>query len=238
MSILNVDQINNYYGESHVLRDVSLDVDSGEIVSLLGRNGAGKTTTVRSVMGLTPPRSGSIHFRDDDITGRSPEAISNLGVTLIPEDRSIFPYLSVEENLRLGGFAHEADEARLDTVYKYFPRLQERMDQQGGHLSGGEQQMLAIGRGLMTDPDLLMLDEPTEGLAPLIIETLIGIIEEINDDGVSILLIEQNAKAALELSDRNFILETGEIIHQGTTEELKEREELLEKLLGVKGGLQ
>lgn len=238
MALLEVDGIHTYYGDSHVLHDVSLDVEEGEIVSLLGRNGAGKTTTVRSVMGLTPPRQGSVRFRGDDIAGRSPESISNRGVSLVPEDRNIFPHLTVEENLRLGGFAHGGDEERLDDVCEYFPRLAERLDQLGGHLSGGEQQMLAIGRGLMTDPDLLMLDEPTEGLAPLIVETLVEIIEEINDNGVSILLIEQNVDAALGLSERSFVMETGEITHQSSAEELRRNEALLERVIGVKRGVE
>lgn len=231
--ILTVDGIHTYYGESHILHGVSLTVEEGAIVSLLGRNGAGKTTTVRSIMGLTPPRRGSITFRGEEITGRAPEKISAAGVSLVPEDRDIFPHLTVEENLRLGGLAHDATTEDLERVCEVFPRLSERLDQPGGQMSGGEQQMLAIGRALMTDPDLLLLDEPTEGLAPVIVEDVLEILKEINQDGVSILLIEQNVKAALELADRHHIIETGSNVFDGTSAELEGQEELMMETLGV-----
>lgn len=233
MVLLSIDNIHTYYGESHVLQGISLSVEEGEIVSLLGRNGAGKTTTVRSVMGLTPPRRGTIQFNQEDITGLNPERISQAGITLVPEDRDVFPNLTVEENLRLGGLAHGATNDDIERIGEYFPRLSERMAQEAGQMSGGEQQMLAIGRALLTDPDLLLLDEPSEGLAPVIVEDLIDIIKQIREDGVSILLIEQNVKAALELADRHFIIETGRNVFDGTTEQIRDREELMEQTLGV-----
>ena len=232
--MLKVDEIHTYYGESHILRGISMAMNDGEVVSLLGRNGAGKTTTVRSLTGLTPPRKGSITLNGEEITGWSPERISRAGISHVPEDRDIFPNLTVEENLRLGGLAHDSTRERLERIYSYFPRLEERTDQLAGQMSGGEQQMLAIGRSLMTDPDVLILDEPSEGLAPVIVEDLVDILQEISRDEASLLLIEQNIKIAVELVDRHYVIDSGQNIFDGTTDELFANEELLQTTLGVR----
>lgn len=232
--ILAVDDIHTYYGQSHVLQGVSLSVDDGQVVALLGRNGMGKTTTVRSIMGLTPPRAGDITFRDESLVGKYPEAISKLGISMVPEHRDVFAHLTVEENLKIGGMAHGATRDDYEAIYSYFPRLAERRTQPAGQLSGGEQQMLAVGRSLLTDPDLLMLDEPTEGLAPTITETITTMIDEINDDGVSILLIEQNLRVALALADYHFIIENGQIIYEGSTADLRQHDEMIEQSLGIR----
>lgn len=233
MPLLNVDSIHTTYGQSKILHGISLSVSDGEIVSLLGRNGAGKTTTVRSIMGLTPASKGAIAFDGSEITDWSPERISKAGVSMVPEDRDIFPSLTVEENLRLGGMAHNASADRLERIYGYFPRLNERREQLAGQMSGGEQQMLAIGRSLMTNPDLLVLDEPSEGLAPVIIEDLVEILEEITGAEAAILLIEQNTEVAMDLADRHYIIETGQNRFHGTTDELAANEEIMKTTLGV-----
>jgi branched-chain amino acid transport system ATP-binding protein len=234
MSLLDVSEIDTYYGESHVLYDLSLDVDEGEVVALLGRNGAGKTTTVRSITGLTPPRRGTITFRGAEMTGRSPEEISRAGISLVPEDRGIIPHLMVRENLQLGGYAHGRGSTEdIEAICSYFPALEDLLDGSAGNLSGGEQQMLAVGRGLLAEPDLLILDEPSEGLAPVIVESLVDIIEQINDEGTSILLIEQSLEVALELADRVFVIENGQNVYRGDVDEFKERRDMILGTLGV-----
>jgi branched-chain amino acid transport system ATP-binding protein len=233
MALLEVDDIHTYYGQSHVLQGVSLSIEEGSVVTLLGRNGAGKTTTLRSIMGLTPPRRGEIRLRGEDITADKPERISRAGVSLVPEDREVFPSLTVRENLKLGGIAHEAAEGQLDQVCEYFPRLAERLTQQAGQMSGGEQQMLAIGRALMADPDVLMLDEPSEGLAPNIVDTVVDIVEEINSDGVTVLLVEQNLEVAVDLGDYHNVIENGQMVFSGDSEELLEKPEFVKEKLGV-----
>ncbi|WP_256301633.1 ABC transporter ATP-binding protein [Haloarchaeobius salinus] len=234
MALLDVDSIHTSYGRSKVLHGVSLSVTGGEVVSLLGRNGAGKTTTVRSIAGLTPASEGTIVFDDQEITDWSPEHISKAGISLVPEDRDIFPSLTVEENLRLGGMAHDDSAGRLARIYDYFARLDERRTQLAGQMSGGERQMLAIGRSLMTNPDLLILDEPSEGLAPVIVDDLVDILNEIRGEEAAILLIEQNTEIAMKLADRHYIIETGQNRFHGTTTELKQNEEILETTLGVR----
>lgn len=233
-SVLQVDSINTYYGDSHILHDLSLDVERGEVVSLLGRNGVGKTTTLRSIMGLTPPRSGTILYNGADITGLSPHEILGTGIALVPEEREIFPHLSVEENLRVAtrrSSSEGMDEFSFSDIYDIFPRLDERRAQNGHSLSGGEQQILAIARALLTNPDLLMLDEPTEGLAPQIIEDVVDIIEEISRQDLTILLVEQNVNIADYCADRHYILEKGTVKFEGQLDELDDERQ--SSLLGV-----
>ena len=234
MPLLDLDSIHTAYGQSKILHGISLSVSDAEVVSLLGRNGAGKTTTVRSIAGLTPASDGTIEFDGKEITNWSPERISKAGISVVPEDRDIFPSLTVEENLRLGGMAHGASKDRLERIYNYFARLDERRNQPAGQMSGGEQQMLVIGRSLMTNPDLLILDEPSEGLAPVIVNDLVDILNEISGDEAAVLLIEQNTETAMELADRHYIIETGQNRFHGTTDELMANEEILETALGVR----
>jgi len=247
MSLLEIDDVDAYYGESHILRSLSMAVEAGEICALLGRNGAGKTTTVRCVAGATPPeiRGGSITFRGTDITGMKAEDVTMKGIGLVPEERRIFPNLTVAENLHMSvvaqntfnrvfrGITRESSTRPTEEIYEAFPRLDERRGQMAGTLSGGEQQMLAIARALRQDPDLLMLDEPYEGLAPHIIEDVEDAINRINDAGTTILLIEQNAAAAIEISDRCYVIDMGEVVFDGTAEELRDDTEARQRYLGV-----
>lgn len=231
--LLRVDGIDTYYGSSHVLHGVSLAVERGEIVTLIGRNGAGKTTTLRSVMGLTPPSGGRIVFDGEEIQERRPYEVRRRGVTWVPEDRRVFPTLSVEDNVRLAA-STGGDDADTDRVYELFPRLAERRRQHAGTLSGGEQQMLAIARALVgPETRLLMLDEPSEGLAPQIIEDVRETIVEINRDGVTVLLVEQNADLALDLASRAYVIETGRIEYEGDADRLRGDHELMRQYLGV-----
>lgn len=233
-AVLTVDSINTYYGDSHILHDLSLDANRGEVVSLLGRNGVGKTTTLRSIMGLTPPRSGTIEYRGTDITGRAPYEILDEGIAIVPEERDIFPQLTVAENLRVAKERSSSDATESFTrsdIYDLFTRLDERREQLGHSLSGGEQQMLAIARALLTSPDVLMLDEPTEGLAPQIIEDVVDIIQEIRSKDLTILLVEQNVKIADLCADRHYILEKGVVKFEGQLDELSEQRQ--NSLLGV-----
>ena len=230
--MLNVDDINTYYDEAHVLHDLSIDVNEGEIVALLGRNGAGKTTTLRSIMGIQPPRSGTITFNGDDITDEPPEEVYDRGIGYIDESRAIFPDLTVRENMKVGLGDRDPEEA-FAPVFDYFPRLEERQSQKGGTLSGGEQQMLAIGRVLVSEPDLLLIDEPTEGLMPTLVETISDIIQQLNADGHTILLVEQNSEMTLDICDRAFVISKGQIQYEGTPEEIRDDEELLQEYLAV-----
>ncbi len=235
--MLEVEKVNSFYGESHVLREVSLNVKEGEIVALLGRNGAGKTTTLRTIMGLTPARSGSIQFGKERIETLPPESIANKGISLVPAGRRIFANLNLLENLELPffmkGIASERKRAQVERIFNYFPRLLERKEHKGNRLSGGEQQMLAIGRALMGNVKFMMLDEPSQGLAPLIVKHLTEIIQEINKEGVTILLVEQNALMALELADRVYVMDKGEIVYEGKPEDLWADKKLHQELLGV-----
>lgn len=231
--LLEIDEIDTLYGSSHVLHGVSLAVNRGEIVTLIGRNGAGKTTTLRSVMGLTPPEHGRIRFDGAPIQGEPPYQIRQRGITWVPEDRRVFPNLSVNDNLRLAGTAGEAP-IDTDRVYDLFPRLADRQTQRAGTLSGGEQQMLAIGRALVgPETDLLMLDEPSEGLAPQIIDVVREAIRDINSNGVTVLLVEQNADLALELAERAYVIETGRIQYEGGADQLRDDTALMQQYLGV-----
>ena len=237
--MLRLSGVNTYYGYSHVLHDVSLEVKEGEIVVLLGRNGVGKTTTMKSIMGIQPPKTGKIVFRDEEITGLPPYKIAAKGISMIPEDRRVIPNLTVHENLRLGSLVRRKVgnwKEILDTVLAYFPRLKERMGQKGGSLSGGEQQMLTIGRGLMAAPKLMLIDEPSEGLAPKIIHEIMEIIQKLQKDGVTILLVEQHVEIAMRLSDnlRAYIMEKGEIRLSGTLDELNLRMDEVVHCLGAK----
>ncbi|WP_255152102.1 ABC transporter ATP-binding protein [Halorarius halobius] len=230
-SILEVENLNTFYGKSHALFDVSLSIERGESVALVGRNGAGKTTTLRSIMGIQPPKSGAVRLHGEDIAGRSPDEVRRRGISWVPEGRRIFPDLTVRENLRVA--AGSGDE-EFEEVYRRFPRLDERRNQLGGTLSGGEQQMLAIARALLgPEMSLLMLDEPTEGLAPQIVDDVVDIVDRLNAEGVTMLIVEQNAQVALELADRVYVIETGHIEYEGTSAELRENRELMESYLGV-----
>ncbi len=238
MLVLN--DIHTYYGESHVLQGVSLQVEQGEIVSLLGRNGVGKTTTLRTIMGLVPPRRGQIVFKGVQIASKPPHTIARSGIQLVPEDRAIFPRLTVRENLRTGAIQarqQAGDSRTADRVYEYFPVLRERLGQMGSSLSGGEQQQLSIARALMARPDLVMLDEPCEGLAPMVVQTLIHAIREIQADGTTVLLVEQNVHAALQLAHRHYLMDKGHIIGCFTTAELQANQELRASYLGVSARL-
>ncbi|MFA6220721.1 MAG: ABC transporter ATP-binding protein [Desulfomonilaceae bacterium] len=232
--LLEVHDINTYYGLSHILFDVSLEVDKGEVVVLLGRNGAGKTTTMRSVMGLTPPKSGAVIFNGRDVTGMAPYKVARLGVGFVPEDRRIFPDLTVRANLEVGlRKAKGNTNWTIERIYELFPRLQELANRGGGNLSGGEQQMLTISRTLMGNPDLILLDEPSEGLAPIIVKVLGDFIDLLKREGTTVLLSEQNVKFSLKHSDRAYIVDNGHIKYQGTIEELARDAEVTKRYLAV-----
>jgi branched-chain amino acid transport system ATP-binding protein len=228
MTLLEAADLDTFYGKSQVLRGVSFEVPRGEITALLGRNGAGKTTTLRSIMGLTPPRRGVVRFDGRDITGQPPHAVFRLGVGYVPEGRQIFPHLEVGENLRLAERARgSAKSWTIDRIFEYFPVLQQRWRQRGRSLSGGEQQMLAIARALAGNPDLLMLDEPSQGLAPLLVQELANILLRLKGEGVTILLVEQNVRMALAVTDRVLVLGKGALVFAGPTAEFQRREEEL-----------
>jgi branched-chain amino acid transport system ATP-binding protein len=225
-TLLAVDALQTFYGKSHVLRDVTFGVPAGGITVLLGRNGAGKTTTLRSIMGLTPPRAGAVRFKGRDITGQPPHRVFRLGVGYVPEGRQIFPHLDVGENLSLAE-RHPPGGRRwtLERIYEYFPVLRQRSRQRGRSLSGGEQQMLAIARALAGNPDLLMLDEPSQGLAPRLVRDLQGILVRLTGEGVTILLVEQNVRMALAVSDQVVVLGKGTVVFTGPTAEFHRREQ-------------
>ena len=232
--MLELENIHTFYGLSHILFGVSLTVAKGEIVCLLGRNGAGKSTTMKSVIGLTPPRQGRVKFRDRDITGTKPYLVARMGVGFVPDDRRVFADLSVDENLEISEMSAKGPDAwNRRRVYDFFKPLGHIRTRKAGLLSGGEQQMLTIARALVTNPDLLLLDEPTEGLAPILVGMLEERIMELKKDGLTILLAEQNQKTALRLSDRGYILDNGVIKYSGTIEELKANEEVMRKYLLV-----
>jgi len=231
--MLTVDSINTYYGQSHILHDVSFEANQDEVVALLGRNGVGKTTTMRSVIGLTPPRSGTIRFDGEEITGESPSRIANRGIGYVPQDRGMFPRLTVEENLRMGLGRDPFDRERMERLFERFPRVEERLDQRAGTLSGGEQQMVAMARALMRDPKLVLMDEPTEGLMPSLIPEIKGITEDIAAEGYTIVIVEQRVDLVLDIADRVYLMDNGRIHRQVTPDELRENETLLEEYLGV-----
>ncbi|ANC80103.1 MULTISPECIES: ABC transporter ATP-binding protein [Pseudomonas] len=229
--MLNVDSIHSYYDKSHVLEGVSLKVEAGELVTLLGRNGAGKTTTLRSILGIVRPRQGQISFNGQQLVGREIFDIARLGIALVPEHRGIFRQLSVEENLKIA--VRKTSRWQLEDVYSMFPRLKERRRNGGFALSGGEQQMLAIARALLNGPKLLILDEPTEGLAPVIVDELVKILRRIKDEGLSILLVEQNLMVCDALADRHYVLEQGRVAYQGSAAQFREDPSIKNRYLAL-----
>ncbi|MBW1783595.1 MAG: ABC transporter ATP-binding protein [Deltaproteobacteria bacterium] len=233
--MLQVENIDTFYGSSQILFGVSIEVTAGEVVALLGRNGAGKTTTLRSIMGLTRPKRGTITYKGDEISGKPTYKIANMGIGYVPEDRIIFPDLSVLDNLNLASKAAPGGEHGwgVQRVFELFPVLQSRADQHGGTLSGGEQQMLTVARTLMGNPELILVDEPTEGLAPLLVREVRKLILAIAEIGTTILLSEQNIKFSLRSSKRVYIIEKGEIQYEGSAESLKEDEAVMKKYLAV-----
>ena len=234
--LLDVRDLNVYYGAIHALQGISFTVSEGEIVTLIGANGAGKSTTLCTISGLLRPRRGSIRFQGQDITMMPAEQIVRLGVIQVPEGRKIFAPLTVRENLEMGAYTRENKaeiQQSLERVFASFPRLKERINQLGGTLSGGEQQMLATGRGLMSGPTLLLLDEPSMGLSPILVEEIFKIIQEINAKGTSILLVEQNAHMALSIAHRAYVLETGRIVLEGTTTDVRENPQVKAAYLGI-----
>jgi branched-chain amino acid transport system ATP-binding protein len=231
MNVLEASGLHTYYGKSHILHGVGLEVREGEIVTLLGRNGAGKTTTMRSLMGLTPAREGSIHVLGQDTTKWSPYRVAALGVGFVPEGRRVFANLSVDENLRVP--LERPGHWTIPRVYELFPRLQERRASKGRQLSGGEQEMLSIARALLLNPKLLMLDEPSQGLAPLIVKQVFDVIVQMRTQGMSVLLVEQNVRAAVEIADRAYVLENGAIAYEGPAAEFGKDEERVRALAGA-----
>lgn len=233
--ILNVDHINVHYGSIHALREISFSLEEGEIVALIGANGAGKSTSLNTISGLLHPTTGRIEFMGEDITRASPQCIVNRGIVQVPEGRKIFSKMSVWENLEMGAYSIAGKKIigqRLESVYERFPRLKERRNQKGGTLSGGEQQMLAIARGLMAAPKILLMDEPSMGLAPILVERIFDIIREINASGTSILLVEQNALMALSIADRGYVMDTGKIVLSGKASELLHNPMVINAYLG------
>ena len=236
MAMLEVNDIHAYYGNIHALKGVSLTVEEGEIVSLIGANGAGKTTTLRSISGLLPPRQGTITLEGEDLSPYKAHEIVYKDVSMVPEGRGIFARLTVSENLDMGAFSRQDKDAisqDLERVFTLFPRLKERRTQVAGTLSGGEQQMLATGRALMAHPRLLLMDEPSMGLAPVLVEDIFDTILEINKEGTTILLVEQNATMALSVSNRGYVLQTGEIVLHDTADNLRENEMVQKAYLGI-----
>lgn len=234
--MLKIDNLNTYYGAVHAIKGINLEVDTGEIVSLIGSNGAGKTTLLNTIVGVTKASKGTIFFKDKDITNLPSYKMTKLKISISPEGREVFPELTVEENLRLGAYiVKDKEEVRLgyDRVYNLFPRLKERYKQQAGTLSGGEQQMLAVGRALMSGPELLLMDEPSLGLAPNYVLMIFEMIKEINKQGVTILLIEQNANMALSASDRAYVLENGNVIMNGEAKKIASDPQIKKAYLGL-----
>lgn len=229
--MLELDNIHSYYGKSHVLEGVSLHVNAGELVTLLGRNGAGKTTTLKSIMGLVDTRQGGITFEGQDIRGEQPFRIARLGVALVPEHRGIFSILTVEENLKIS--VRQGSRWALDDIYQWFPRLKERRRNTGNALSGGEQQMLAIARALLNDPKILLLDEPTEGLAPVIIDEIVKILAAIRKEGLPVLLVEQNLRVCEAVADRHYILEQGQVVYHGSADDFRADPSIRDRYLAL-----
>ena len=233
MSLLEIDEIHTYYEHSHILQGVSLQAESGRVTALLGRNGVGKTTLIRSVIGFTPPRTGRIRFSGEPIERLPSHTIARRGVGLVPQGRRVFPSLTVEENLRLGGLPGRPGRWSLDTVYTMFPRLRERSGHYGGQLSGGEQQMVAIGRALMSNPVLLLMDEPSEGLAPLIVRELERTMCALKETGLAIVLVEQNLPLALAVADTAYIISKGRVVFDGDPQTIRTDDEVRTKHLGI-----
>jgi branched-chain amino acid transport system ATP-binding protein len=231
--MLDCQGLHTYYGTAHILQGVSLAVGDGEVVALLGRNGAGKTTTLKTIVGLAPPRRGRVLYKGSDIAGWPPYRISRAGVALVPETRGIFSYLTARENLAIA--RREGSRWTPDSVLERFPKLRELADRRGRYLSGGEQQMLAIARALLTGPDLVLLDEPSQGLAPLVVETVVGTIADLKRERVAMLLVEQNVELACDLADRVYVIDQGRIVFEGTPAALRADGRTLSTYLGVGG---
>ena len=231
--MIELERINTFYGLGHILHDLSLRVGESEVVALLGRNGAGKTTTLRSITGLTPPRTGVIRYKGRDIAGLDAHHVSRLGIALVPETRDIFSYLSAKENLSIA--ARAGSRWNMENVLERFPSLKTRLNNKGRELSGGEQQMLAIARALLTGPDLLLLDEPSQGLAPLVVNAVMSTIDELKKERVSMLLVEQNAEMALRLADRVYVIDHGTVVFEGTPAALRADRQVTTTYLGVGG---
>lgn len=223
-----------YYGKGQVLHGASLEVREGELVGLVGRNGVGKTTTLKAIMGMIPARAGSISFRGEELTGIPAYRVPRRGISYVPQGRHLFPKLTVKENLEIACVAGGIDPVKLDEIYGYFPRVKERLSQKAGTLSGGEQQMVAIGRALVAKPDLILLDEPTEGLMPLLVQAISETVKAINERGTSILLVEQNLKTLKEICHRIYIMEKGAIVYEGTPSEIDAAMDVQERYLSVK----
>ena len=234
--MLTAKNLHVYYGAIHAIKDVSFHVDKGEIVTLIGANGAGKSTILNTISGLMRPRVGEVTFMDRNITGMAPHKVVRSGLVQVPEGRKVFAEMSVQENLEIGAYAIK-DKSKiagtLDTIFKHFPRLKERRKQLAGTLSGGEQQMLAMGRALMSDPTLLMLDEPSMGLSPILVGEIFEIIQEVNRGGITVFLVEQNAKMALSIANRAYVLETGKVLMEGDAKELMDNDEVRKAYLGA-----
>ena len=234
--MLTAKNLHVYYGAIHAIKDVSFHVDKGEIVTLIGANGAGKSTILNTISGLMRPRVGEVTFMDKNITGMAPHKVVRSGLVQVPEGRKVFAEMSVQENLEIGAYAIKDKskiEGTLDTIFKHFPRLKERRKQLAGTLSGGEQQMLAMGRALMSDPTLLMLDEPSMGLSPILVGEIFEIIQEVNRGGITVFLVEQNAKMALSIANRAYVLETGKVLMEGDAKELMDNDEVRKAYLGA-----
>jgi branched-chain amino acid transport system ATP-binding protein len=231
--MIELERINTFYGLGHILHDLSLRVGESEVVALLGRNGAGKSTTLRSITGLTPPRSGAIRYKGRDIAGLDAHRVSRLGIALVPETRDIFSYLSAKENLSIA--ARAGSRWNMENVLERFPSLKTRLNNKGRELSGGEQQMLAIARALLTGPDLLLLDEPSQGLAPLVVDAVMSTINDLKQERVSMLLVEQNAEMALRLADRVYVIDHGTVVFEGTPAALRADTQVTRTYLGVGG---
>ncbi len=237
MAMLEVKDLDVFYGNIHAIKNASLEVEKGEIVTLIGANGAGKTTILQTISGIIRSKKGSIIYNDRLITKERAHKINWMGIAQVPEGRRVFTNLSVEDNLELGAYALkesvQSKKTKIDRVYEIFPRMKERRKQRAGTLSGGEQQMLAIGRAMMSNPNLLLLDEPSMGLSPLFVQEIFNTIQLLNDEGTTILLVEQNAEMALSIADRAYVIETGKIMMEGPAEELKDNEEVKKAYLGA-----
>jgi branched-chain amino acid transport system ATP-binding protein len=234
-TLLKLSGVNTYYGPIHILQDVSLDVGEGELVSLLGGNASGKSTTLKTVLGLVPPRTGTVEFAGEDVTARSTSYRIGRGMAIVPENRRLFAPMTVLENLQMGAYLNRDGKGRredFDRVYSLFPLLQERRNQLAGTLSGGEQQMVAIGRALMSHPKLLLMDEPSMGLAPILVERSFEIIQQVHEAGVAMLVVEQNANMALSIADRGYVLSTGRLVLSGSAKELLQHQDLRKAYLG------
>jgi branched-chain amino acid transport system ATP-binding protein len=236
MALLEIENLHTYYGNIHALKGLSLDVDTAEIVTLIGGNGAGKTTTLKTISGVLRPRQGSVRLGNDDLVNFKPHEIVAKGVVQVPEGRRVFGRLTVTENLEMGAFSQndgKKNAQNIDKVFTMFPRLKERRSQLAGTLSGGEQQMLAIGRGLMADPKVLLLDEPSMGLAPVLVDSIFDTIQTLHKAGTTILLVEQNARLALQIADRGYVMQTGEIVLKGSAENLRNNQMVQHSYLGI-----